>query len=268
MHRAYLQLLSKERQAGKELLSLLRRAKNYTEITEINRKVRAWDKGIKQIARMAGMSSFFTELRYGPEIIPLDIDGEHFYEDLKSGTENDILERLAELDKMIAIMGEMIATKSEEGKPTYDAKRVFIIHGHNDALLERIARFLEKIELDAIILHEQPNEGKTIIEKLESSTNVGFAVALLTADDEGRAIGELDLKPRARQNVVFEAGFLMGRLGRNRVVLLYEPGVELPSDLHGLVYIKVDEEGAWKEMLFKELHSAGMNVSEKGWLGT
>ena len=48
-----------------------------------------------------------------------------------------------------------------------------------------VARTLEKLGLDAIILHEQPNLGKTIIEKFSDHADVSFAVVLLSPDDMG-----------------------------------------------------------------------------------
>jgi predicted nucleotide-binding protein len=112
-----------------------------------------------------------------------------------------------------------------------------------------------------VILHDQASRGRTLIEKFEEVGSAsGFAVAILTADDEGRAKGEEDLHPRGRQNVVFEFGFFVGYLGRAHTVVLYEHGVELPSDLDGLVYIPYDAAGSWKMQLAKELNAAGVDV--------
>jgi hypothetical protein len=108
--------------------------------------------------------------------------------------------------------------------------RVFLVHGRDDGAKEATARFLERLGITAVILHEQPNLGKTLIEKLEHYGNVPFAVVLLTPDDEGRTQGASTLNPRARQNVVLELGYFVGLLGRKRVCALYRGGVELPSD--------------------------------------
>lgn len=130
---------------------------------------------------------------------------------------------------------------------------VFIVHGRNDALRESAARVVEKVKRRAVILHEQTNRGRTLIEKFEQyAAEVRFAVILLTADDWGGASPD-DLRRRARQNVVFEMGFFHGRLGRRQVVVLYEPGVETPSNIDGLVYIEADPAGAWKTRLLEEL---------------
>ena len=142
-----------------------------------------------------------------------------------------------------------------------DTDEVFIIHGRDDGAKQAVARFLEKLTLKPVILHEQPNLGRTIIEKFEGHAQVGFAVALLTPDDVGSLIGEeRNLNPRARQNVIFEFGFFVGFLGRARVCALTKEHVEIPSDYDGVVYIKLDADGAWKISLVRELKAAGFDV--------
>jgi predicted nucleotide-binding protein len=138
---------------------------------------------------------------------------------------------------------------------------VFIVHGRDNGTKEMVARFMSVLGLNPIILHEQPNEGRTIIEKFERHANVGFAVALLTPDDVG-ALAESagNLLPRARQNVVMELGYFMGRLGRQRVCALVKGGVEIPSDVAGVVYVPLDVNGGWRVSLVKELKAAGFDV--------
>ena len=87
-----------------------------------------------------------------------------------------------------------------------------------------------------------------------------FAVVLLTADDEGSAASSAAMRPRGRQNVIFELGFFFGKLGRDRVAVLLETSVEEPSDIGGLVYITLDGGGAWKQALSRELGSAGNTI--------
>lgn len=139
---------------------------------------------------------------------------------------------------------------------------VFIVHGRANEIKETTARFLGKLEINPIILHEKPDKGRTIIEKFEDhSAEARFAVILLTPDDLGRLASEPEtsLKPRARQNVIFEMGYFIGSLGRGKVCALYH-GVEQPSDLHGVIYIPIDEAGAWKTHLAKELKEAGIKA--------
>lgn len=140
--------------------------------------------------------------------------------------------------------------------------RVFIVHGRDDSTKEMIAKFLEELGLEPIILHEQANKGRTIIEKFEDhSSNVNYAVVLLTPDDIGGLKTELDkLSPRARQNVVFEMGWFFGRLGRGKVCALVSSGVDQPSDLHGIVYISLDQDDEWKSLLARELKAAGVDL--------
>jgi len=116
------------------------------------------------------------------------------------------------------------------------SRRVFIVHGHDNALKSEIARFLEQLDFVPVILHEQPDSGRTVFDKLEAElADVGFAFVLLSPDDFGGVSGS-DKKPRARQNVIFEHGLLAGRLGPQRVCAIVKSDVELPSDLHGVLY--------------------------------
>ena len=140
-------------------------------------------------------------------------------------------------------------------------REVFVIHGRDDEAKQTVARFLEGLELAPIILHEQANQGRTIIEKLEGHARVGFAIALLTPDDIGGLRERKDnLKPRARQNVIFEFGYFIGRLGRKRVCALVKDDVDRPSDYDGVVYIRMDDSDGWKLRLIRELKNAGFPV--------
>jgi hypothetical protein len=139
------------------------------------------------------------------------------------------------------------------------SNKVFIVHGHDEAALQGLARFLEKLGLEAIILREQPDRGQTIIEKFEHSADVGFAVILLTPDDVGGSIKADVSDARARQNVIFELGFFAGKLGRGRVCLLRKGQVEIPSDLFGVIYTDMDSAEAWKMKLVRELKAAQLD---------
>ena len=142
-----------------------------------------------------------------------------------------------------------------------DCSKVFIVHGHDDGAKNEVARFIEKLGFEAKILHEQIDSGATIIEKLEKHTDVGFAIVLYTACDVGgvRSKPE-DLKPRARQNVVFEHGLLIGKIGRANVVALVKGDLEIPNDISGVVYKSMDISGAWKYSIAREMKSSGYDV--------
>ena len=134
---------------------------------------------------------------------------------------------------------------------------VFIVHGHDDLMKTETARFVETLGLEAIILHEQSNTGRTIIEKIEKFSNVAFAIVLLSPDDKHFSSENpgLDIK-RARQNVIFEHGYLMAKLGRKKVCALVKENVEIPSDLSGILFIPYDCHGAWKLSVGKEMKAA------------
>jgi Predicted nucleotide-binding protein containing TIR-like domain len=138
---------------------------------------------------------------------------------------------------------------------------IFVVHGSNNAAKDTVARFLERLGLGVTILHEQPDKGRTIIEKFEANASVGYAVVLLTGDDVGAPrTSPNDLKPRARQNVLLELGYFLGTLGRTHVCALREEGVEVPSDLSGVLYVPFDAAGAWKLRLATEIKAAGIDV--------
>jgi predicted nucleotide-binding protein len=143
-----------------------------------------------------------------------------------------------------------------------NTKKVFIVHGHNDSLKLAAARLVERLELEPIILHEQPNKGRTIIEKFLDHSDVAFALILLTADDKGglASMPSEKYSPRARQNVILELGYFLGRLGRNRVAAIYQEGVEIPSDYSGVLFIPVDASGIWQLHAAKEMKAAGLKI--------
>lgn len=135
--------------------------------------------------------------------------------------------------------------------------KIFIVHGHDGELKQAVARIIEKQGIEAIILSEQVNKGRTIIEKFEDYSDVGGAICLFTADDYGRAKNGDSDNIRTRQNVVLETGYFMGKLGRNHVVLLADKDIEMPSDLSGVVYT---DTGKWEVDLLKELKAMGYAV--------
>jgi len=147
--------------------------------------------------------------------------------------------------------------------PTEFSKDVFIVHGRDDPAKTEVARLIERSGLNAVILHEQPNAGRTIIEKFEKfGGSAGFAVVLLTPDDVGGP-GRENLHPRARQNVIGEMFWFAGKLGRERVCALKKGDIEMPSDFVGVGYTKMDDLGAWKTELLRELNAAGYEVDWK-----
>ena len=152
-------------------------------------------------------------------------------------------------------------TESQEVPEQQASHRVFVVHGRDEGSRNTVARFLESLELEPIILQEQPNEGRTIIQKFEDHSGVGFAVVLCSPDDVGALASEADkLLPRPRQNVILELGFFWGRLGRNRVCALLDGDMEMPSDYDGVLYVSMDRGEGWKLTLAREMRAAGMTI--------
>lgn len=142
-------------------------------------------------------------------------------------------------------------------------RKVFIVHGHDELLKESVARCVTKLGLEPVILHEQPNHGRTIIEKFIDHSDVAYAVVLLSPDDHGGPAKDSpeSLKPRARQNVIFELGYFIGKLGRDRVAAIHRHGVEIPSDYYGVLFIDFDDSHAWQLSLAKEMRDAKIKVN-------
>jgi predicted nucleotide-binding protein len=183
----------------------------------------------------------------------------------------------------------VIDKKGNIGTREKNSNKIFVVHGHNDLVKDAVAAFLRTLDLDPIILHQQPSMGKTIIEKIEHYSEVGFAVILLTQDDLGCTLGPPEIfvteekssflskkeksmhagkgwgqqRTRARQNVIFEFGLFVGKLGRHKVAALCEEGLERPSDIDGVVYISLDRGGQWKESLIKEIKAADITIGKK-----
>lgn len=142
-------------------------------------------------------------------------------------------------------------------------RKVFIVHGRDNEAKQEVARFLSGLGLEPIILHEQASEGMTIIEKIERYANdADFALVLYTPCDHGRGVHETKVpaRNRARQNVVFEHGYLMAKLGRENVCALVKGEIETPNDISGVVYVSLDGYGGWKIEVTKELQACGYEV--------
>ncbi len=143
-----------------------------------------------------------------------------------------------------------------QDKLILDKSKVFIVHGHDEAVKLEVADFIKTLGLEPIILHQQANNGKTIIEKIEEHSDVGFGVVLYTPCDIGSTKDKQEkFQPRARQNVIFEHGFLIGKIGRENVCALVSSNeIELPNDISGIVYTHMS--GNWKIELAKELRES------------
>lgn len=168
---------------------------------------------------------------------------------------------------LIETMIEEILTFSSDVKssdtkidPNNKNQRIFIVHGHDNEMVHAAARLVAHLGFEPVILIEQPNQGRTIIEKFEDFSDVPFAIVLFSPDDQGKAVNETDLKPRPRQNVVFELGFFIGKLGRDKVVVLHKvvENFEMLSDFQGVLFEPFRE--GWEFKIAREIKSAGFDV--------
>lgn len=206
-----------------------------------------------------------AQLHFFPGVWTEDYPLRHHYVE---GTQKNILQSISLLEEAQRTLREDLADHESEansqslsvadsGHPA-QSRKVFIVHGHDEGAREMVARFLERLGFQSIILHEQANQGRTVMEKVEAHGEVGFAVVLLTPDDEGCAKGGVP-EPRARQNVLLELGYFLGRLGRAKVCALKRGTVEIPSDFAGVVWESMDG-NSWKQALGRELEAAGHEI--------
>jgi predicted nucleotide-binding protein len=196
----------------------------------------------------------------GPDPLPRVIQG------YRDGIERAVL-KLKTLKELFeerisdSFSDERTTQSRQPATPAAAARQVFVVHGRDDGAKETVARFVSRLRLDPIILHEQPNQGRTIIEKFEAYAAVNYALVLLTPDDVGHPTNDpAQARPRARQNVVLELGFFLGKLGRHRVCVLYSGDVEIPSDYQGVLYVQLDDRGAWRLAVAREMKVAGVEV--------
>jgi predicted nucleotide-binding protein len=213
----------------------------------------------------------YNQYRVGSlDTLPITLLGEtHGVHEIQQGYRVGVERALTKLKTLCEIFEEKInddpdtspSHRGRSGVATKDSRRVFVVHGHESGVKETVARYLNKLELEPVILHEQANQGRTVIEKFEAHADVGYAVILFTPDDVGYPKDHPEwAKSRARQNVVLELGFFLGALGRQRVCVLYSGEIEMPSDFSGVLYVPLDPSGAWQFHLAKEIKSSGIDI--------
>lgn len=174
--------------------------------------------------------------------------------------------RLLNFSESAEIISQDVKINIQSEKMVKEKNKVFIVHGHDNETKQEVARFIESIGLETIILHEQASRSMTIIEKIEHySSEANFAIVLYTPCDKGRGAKETNIpaRDRARQNVVFEHGYLMAKIGRENVCALLKGEIETPSDISGVVYTPLDSKGGWKIELLKELKACGYTLGNK-----
>lgn len=181
----------------------------------------------------------------------------------KDSAEKKRAEQLLETVPAVSSTPGVAAAQSSSLLPP---EKVFIVYGHDAEAREQLELLLRRLKLEPVILANLVAEGQTIIEMLEKHrANVKYACVLLTPDDEGHKRDcPKEKKRRARQNVVLELGMFLSNLGRKRVAILHKGEIELPSDIHGLVYIPFQKHvSEVKQRLAAELQEAGFHINIK-----
>lgn len=176
----------------------------------------------------------------------------------KASSTSTIRQAVKALAERIEDEGDEMPTPIRAGRAVaVDPNHIFIVHGRDEATKYEVAHFIKGLGLEPTILDEQANKGRTLLEKFEDHSNVGYAIVLLTPDDEGALRGDA-LAPRARQNVIMELGFFVGKLGRSRVTALTRGQLDLPTDFGGFATTAYEKN--WKFDLVRELKAAGYAV--------
>jgi predicted nucleotide-binding protein len=240
---------------------------NNDELVKLTAKIDMWSKYnfelLKSLFNNDSIAEEYDSYNYIPSRVIESLKDEISY------YENQIYYKITKLTSIIEhldfyhnlLKDEQFKIAQQEKQLKYIGRNIFIVHGHDEAAKQAVARFLEKLELNPIILHEKPDKGRTIIEKFEDYSDVGFAIILLTPDDVGHLKDKPgEAKPRARQNVIFELGYFIGKLGRGNVCALHKEGIELPSDIHGVLYVHMDHADGWHMKLAREIKHAGIEV--------
>ncbi|WP_394188411.1 TIR domain-containing protein [Paenisporosarcina quisquiliarum] len=207
----------------------------------------------------------FKNVRFSPSILSIGGDNTDAYLKGFNRGKGNIKAILNGVLHEVVLQDEINLSTLENAnsneKEKLKSNKVFIVHGHDDGLKSEVGRFVEKLGFEAIILHEQASGGGTIIEKIERYSDVGFAIVLYTPCDEGKAKLADTLRDRARQNVVFEHGYFISKLGRSNVVALHKgDDIELPNDISGVIYIKY-EGGNWKFEIAQEMDDCGYEIN-------
>lgn len=254
-----IELLKKQREKGNVLLAnrpIDSDAYSAWENTTREFLTKAFGKGSPNVAKVMGVGAMFIAMA----------QSEAYWEQRRAEnlkTQLVYIDSLIELlETEIQIQGGPTGSSAPRAPAMLTSQKIFVVHGHAEGPREGVARYLEKLGLEPVVLHEQPNKGRTIIEKFTDYSDVGFAVVLMTPDDKGGLISAAPetLKARARQNVILELGFFLGKLTRSRVCALYQAGVEIPSDFSGVLFVELDAAGAWRLLLARELKAVGFKI--------
>lgn len=239
--------------------------RNWSDLDKIKRKVEMI------IRNFFGEKSKYiedlTKIHFSPRIAPVEESySQHVWAEGKKEMRNLLITMQ---DEIKLFDGDQ--TTNQPKDPLESPKKtqeIFIVHGHDEEMKQSVARALEKLKLKPVILHERANQNQTLIGKfVKYSADTAFAIVLLSSDDLGcvkpsNPEETVSLRPRARQNVVLELGYFLGKLGQENVLTFFrkEDDFELPSDYSGILYAQYDQSERWKFDLVRELSAAGFEV--------
>ena len=245
---------------AQKLAELKARAQDFSWNSSTTPEFSTWFAELRSALRLVDseLERSLDSISFSPPVVG-PLVSEHAWRD---SFRNGIDQSALLIDKATASIAEFsrIPNPAKAERGLQESMQVFIVHGHDHEAKEAVARLFEKLTFDTTILHERANAGAALMEKLEFNSDVAFAVVLLTPDDVGKARDDEQVNPRARQNVIFEFGYFVGRLGRKRVCAIVRDRVELPSDLLGITYIRYDPAGHWRFDIIKELKALGYDV--------
>lgn len=231
-----------------------RNINNQMSIGNMNSRFRAWARVSMDIFKERCDEDQLDDLSYEYEKVLFALSPDYFSNDPDREYEGPVLSLV--ISGFSALLGELKGIKESDLILNKGGDRVFIVHGRDDALRDSVRDYVEAMGLEPVVLKDEVNEGRVLFEKfIEESDDAGFAIILMTADDYGGLKGS-DSSPRARQNVVFEYGYFVGRLGRKNVCVIMDSGIDCPTDLSGVVRINSSD---WKSDLRRELRNWSKN---------
>jgi predicted nucleotide-binding protein len=142
-------------------------------------------------------------------------------------------------------------------------KKIFIVHGNDAKMNDKVSSFLGKLRLDYVLLEEENTERK-LKEFKKVAKDCGYAIILFSAEDLGRNLSSSSEKVRTPQKVIFQTGYFFSHVGRKNLIILYaeDKEIESPFDFDDLVFSPFDSNGNWKSVLIQEMKRSGIYVEK------
>lgn len=188
-------------------------------------------------------------------------DQERKLEKELSKWEDELKEKEDEIDQREKEIQKKEEEQEKKRKEEKLGNDILVVHSHDDEAKDMTLGFIDELGLNPIILRDTPDSGTELFDRFEDHKNIGFAIVVLNPDDIGETkIERCELRHRVNQSLIFELGFLVGKLGWNRVCALYEEGIDIPASNEGIIYVQMDKEGKWKKTIAREIKTAELEV--------